>query len=250
LTFTERSFERSHVAYRILLITALTTAIALAQQNTATILGTVTVPSGSSIGNAKVTVTDEQTQFTRTVESDASVNYLMPLLPIGVNYRISIEAPGFKSSVRSGIALQLNQNARFDVRMEVGSVSDSVEVNANAPLVDTYSSEGGGVVEGRRITELPLNGRNPLQLATLLPGVTVSQNPTAITGGDRNANFVSVNGSRTNETDYQLDGMRFAGSYNNSGLNYPSPDALEEFKLVTNSTVRSTGIMPVRSLRL
>ncbi len=221
--------------FRLLLITAFASAIAFAQQNTATILGTVTDPSGSSIANAKVTATDDQTRFTRTVETDVAGNYLIPLLPIGPNYRISVEAAGFKSSVRSGIALQLNQNARVDIRMEVGSISESVEVNANAPLVDTYTSAGGDVVESRRITELPLNGRNPLQLATLLPGVTVSQNPTALTGGDRSANFVSVNGSRTNETDYQLDGMRFAGSYNNSGLNYPSPDALAEFKLVTNS---------------
>ncbi len=148
---------------------------------------------------------------------------------------MSVEASGFKTFVQTGIVLQLNQNARTVIAMQVGSVSEQVQVEATVPLVDTVSSAGGDVVEQRRISELPLNGRNPLQLATLLPGVTVSSNPTALTGGDRAGNFVNVNGSRQNETDYQIDGMRFAGSYNNSGLNYPSPDALQEFKLITNS---------------
>ncbi|MCI0628258.1 MAG: Plug and carboxypeptidase regulatory-like domain-containing protein [Acidobacteria bacterium] len=160
---------------------------------------------------------------------------MIPLLPISSKYKLTIEAPGFKSITRTGIALQLNQNARIDIQLELGDMTETVEVTAGAPLVDTYSSTGGDVVESKRITELPLNGRNPLQLASLLTGVTLSSNPVAITGGNRGANFVSVNGSRTNETDYQIDGMRFAGAYNNSGLNYPSPDALEEFKLITNS---------------
>ncbi|HWB96044.1 MAG TPA: carboxypeptidase regulatory-like domain-containing protein [Bryobacteraceae bacterium] len=217
------------------LLLVLITSSLFAQQNTATILGTVADPSGAVIAEAKITAADERTGFSRSVTSDAGGAYLIPLLPIGNNYRVTVEATGFKTHVQSGITLQLNQNARVDIRLEVGSVSENVTVTAGAPLVDTYSSQGGDVVESKRITELPLNGRNPLQLATLLPGVTVSQNPTALTGGDRSANFVSVNGSRLNETDYQLDGMRFQGSYNNSGLNYPSPDALEEFKLVTNS---------------
>ena len=207
----------------------------LAQQNTATILGTLTDPSGAAIPGIKVTATDELTNYARSVQSASDGSYLIPLLPISSKYKLTIEAPGFKSITRTGIALQLNQNARIDIQLELGDVNETVEVTAGAPLVDTYSSTGGDVVESKRITELPLNGRNPLQLASLLTGVTLSTNPVAITGGNRGANFVSVNGSRTNETDYQIDGMRFAGAYNNSGLNYPSPDALEEFKLITNS---------------
>src|SRR5260370_24889050 len=213
------------------LLAAILTSLAVAQQNTGTILGNVTDPSGANVVGANLTVRDEQTGFSRAVLSDGEGSFLFPLLPISARYRLTAEAAGFKTFVRDGIGLQLNQNARIDVLMEVGNVTDSVTVNADVSLVDTYSSQGGDVVESKRITELPLNGRNPLQLATLLPGVTVSQNPTAITGGDRGANFASVNGSRLNETDYQLDGMRFQGAYNNSGLNYPSPDALEEFKL-------------------
>jgi len=205
-----------------------------AQQNAATILGTVTDPSGAAIAGVKLTALGESTGFTRSAQSSGDGSFVIPLLPIG-RYRLSAEAVGFKTFTRTGIELQLNQNARFTVALEVGAVTESIEVAASAPLVDTTSSAGGDVVERKRISELPLNGRNPLQLASLLPGVTVSRNPVALTAGNRNANFINVNGSRANETDYQLDGMRFAGAYSNSGLNYPSPDALEEFKLVTNA---------------
>lgn len=205
-----------------------------AQQNAATILGSVTDPSGAAIAGAKLTARDESTGFARTAESDANGSFIIPLIPIGT-YRVTAEATGFKTFSRTGIELQLNQNSRISIEMQVGAVAESIEVGAEAPLVDTTSSAGGEVVDRKRIAELPLNGRNPLQLATLLPGVTTSNNPVALTGGNRNGNSVSVNGSRTNETDYQLDGMRFAGGYTNSGLNYPSPDALQEFKLITNS---------------
>lgn len=205
-----------------------------AQQNAATILGTVTDPSGAAIAGVKLNVIEESTGFSRAAQASGDGSFVIPLLPIG-RYRLTAEAAGFKTFTRTGIELQLNQNARFAVELQVGNVTENIEVAASTPLVDTVSSAGGDVVERKRIQELPLNGRNPLQLASLLPGVTVSQNPVALTSGNRNANFVNVNGSRSNETDYQLDGMRFGGAYNNSGLNYPSPDALQEFKLVTNA---------------
>ena len=206
----------------------------LAQQNAATIIGAVTDPSGAAISGAKISALNESTGFTRSAESDASGSFVIPLVPIGT-YRITGESIGFKMFSRKGVELQLNQSVRITIEMQVGSVAESIEVGAQTPLVDTTSSAGGEVVDRKRIVELPLNGRNPLQLATLLPGVTVSNNPVALTSGNRGGNSVSVNGSRTNETDYQLDGMRFAGGYTNSGLNYPSPDALQEFKLITNS---------------
>lgn len=206
-----------------------------AQVTTATILGTVTDQTGASVPAAKITVSNDLTGFTRTVESASDGAFLIPLLPIGESYRLAIDAAGFKSFSRTGIGLQMNQNARIDVTLQVGTTTESIEVTGGAALVDTYSSAGGDVVERKRIVELPLNGRNPLQLATLVAGVTVSNNPTALTGGNRGGNYVSVNGSRLNETNYQLDGMSFQGAYFGAGLNYPSPDALEEFKLVTSS---------------
>ena len=125
----------AYLRYGAFVLTILNTLLvpaAFAQQNTATILGTVVDPSGATIAGAKVTATDELTGFKRSVESEASGAYLIPLMPIGANYRLTVEATGFKMFVRSGVALQLNQNARLDVHMDVGSVTESVEINANA----------------------------------------------------------------------------------------------------------------------
>ncbi len=205
-----------------------------AQVNTGTILGTVSDPSGAAIPNAKITATNEDTAFARSTQSLADGSYLIPLLPTGPKYQVVVEAPGFKSFSRTGIELQLNQNVRIDIHVQLGAVTESVQVSGQTPLVDTQSAVGGEVVESRRMSELPLNGRNPLQLAGLIPGVSALATVSAITQGNRAANFMSIDGSRVNETDYQLNGVRFAGSYNNSGLNYPNPDALSEFKLITN----------------
>src|SRR4051812_43659702 len=127
-------------AWRLCCLAVACFSICVGQQNTATILGTVTDPSGSAITKAKVTALDELTGLTRSVETDAAGSYLLPLLPVAGRYQLTAEAPGFKSSTQRDIQLQLNQNARFDLRLEVGNVSERVEVTASTPLVDTYTS--------------------------------------------------------------------------------------------------------------
>src|SRR5258708_7307386 len=208
---------------------------AYAQVNSATILGTVTDPTGAAVSGAKVTASNDATGFSRTAQSGSDGAFLIPLLPIGDRYRLTVEAAGFRSFARTGIELQLNQNARIDAQLQLGNISEKVEVSSGAPLVDTYSSEGGEVVEQRRIVELPLNGRNALQLATLLPGVTKAVIKTALDGGNRGANYLNINGSHQNEVDWQMDGIHYAGANNNSGLNLPSPDALQEMKLINDN---------------
>ena len=204
------------------------------QVNTGTILGNVTDPSGAVVANSKITATNEDTGFTRSTESLSDGSYLIPLLPIGPKYKVEAKSSGFKTFSRTGIELLLNQNVRIDIPLQVGTATESVQVIEQAPLVDTQSAVGGEVVESRRMSELPLNGRNPLQLAALVPGVAALSTRPTLDLSNRAANYMSVNGSRINETDYQLNGVRFAGSYTNSGLNYPNPDALSEFKLITN----------------
>jgi hypothetical protein len=225
---------KAKVLELMLLVSLASPLILSAQVNTGTILGNVTDPSGAVIAKAKVTATNQDTGFTRSTQSLADGSYLIPLLPISPRYKVEVDAPGFRSLAQTGIELQLNQNVRIDFHAQVGSTKEVVQVSEQAPLVDTESAGGGEVVESRRMSELPLNGRNPLQLAGLVPGVAALGTVPVITLGNRAANFMSIDGSRINETDYQLDGVRFAGSYNNSGLNYPNPDALSEFKLITN----------------
>lgn len=213
-----------------------------AQVNTANILGTVTDPTGATVLAARITVRNEGTGFTRSAVSDGDGAYLVPLLPVGDRYRVTIEAGGFKTFSRSDIVLQLRENVRVDAQLQIGQVTETVEVSGGQSLVETYSTIRGEVIENKRITELPLNGRNPLQLAALVTGVTSISTRIALDAGNRNGNYVNVNGSRSNETDYQLNGVRFAGSYTNSGLNYPNPDALQEFKLITNPNSAEYGM--------
>ena len=226
------SFLKRALLLQTAILFALIPALA---QNAATLVGSVTDANGAKIPSATITVSQPKTAFTRSTQSDAQGQYVLPLLPVGSDFQLDVQAPGFETFIQHGITLELNQNARVDIQLKIGTTSQSVHVTAGVPLVDTYTAEGGDVVEARRIVQLPLNGRNTLALAATLPGVSYSYNPTALTGGDRGADQVSVNGSRLNETDYLLDGMRFQGSYDSFGLNYPAPDALQEFKLLTNS---------------
>jgi len=207
---------------------------AFPQANVGNIVGNVTDPTGAAVAVGTVTAVHTETNFSRTTELRSDGSYLLSALPIGTGYHVTIEAPGFKRTTRTGLVLQINQNLRVDAELTLGQIADSVEITDTPPLVDTYSAQRGDVVERRRITELPLNGRNPLQLASLVAGVTNISTRTTIDSGNRAGNFVNINGSRANETDYQLNGVRFAGSYSNAGLNYPNPDALQEFNLITN----------------
>lgn len=226
----------------VCLLLCLGTGTVAAQVNTGTILGNVTDPTGAAVANVKIAAVNAETGFSRTALSGADGSYLIPLLPISDRYTVTAEAQGFKTTARTGIGILLNQNVRVDIRLELGQVSERIEVSGEAPLVDTHSSLRGEVIETRRMTELPLNGRNPLQLASLVTGVTSISTRTTLDAGNRSANSVNVNGSRANETDYQLNGVRFAGSYFNLGLNYPNPDALEEFKLITNPNSAEYGM--------
>jgi hypothetical protein len=179
--------------------------------------------------------------FSRSGVTTDEGSYLIPQLPIGPNYQITAEVEGFKTFVRTGVALQLKQNAHVDMQLEVGTSTQNVEVKAQAPLVDTESATGGEVVGTDRLRELPLNGRNPIQLAGLITGVSGLNALETLSNGNRSASSLSANGSRANDVDWQLNGIRFAGSYFNRGLNYPNPDALSEFKLITNPNSAELG---------
>ncbi|MGJ5814223.1 TonB-dependent receptor domain-containing protein [Paludibaculum fermentans] len=231
---------KAHLA--IVALALLLPAPLLPQANVGTILGNVSDQSGAAIVGAQVTAVNTDTGFKRTAETTVDGSYLIQLLPIGAKYTVTVEAHGFKQQTQTGIVLQLNQNLRVDAQMSLGQVAETVEVSGAPPLVDTYSAQRGDVVEQKRITELPLNGRNPLQLAGLVTGVTNISTRTTLDSGNRNGSFANVNGSRANEMDFQLNGMRFAGSYSNSGLNYPNPDALQEFKLITNPISAEYGM--------
>lgn len=202
-------------------------------QGTATIYGTVTDPTGLPVPAARVTVTLDQRGTTRTAETGASGGYVFPWLPIGT-YSIRVEQQGFKLFERGGVSVNANENVRVDAGLEVGAISDKIVVTAEAPLVDSRSSVVGTLIDSRRVLDLPINGRNVIALAGLLPGVSQLDAPQTF-ARDSAGPTVSVSGSRGNQNLFLFDGAHFNGNFRNTGLNYPPPDALLEVKVLSNS---------------
>jgi hypothetical protein len=211
-------------------------AAALAQQETATISGTITDATGASVPNAVVIVTNVQTGISVRTEATEAGTYVVPSLRPG-DYSIAVERKGFQKTVRTGVTLQVAQVARIDVTLQTGALTESVEVVAATPLLDTLTSSRGSVIDQKKIVELPLNGRDYNQLALLSPGV--------LPGTPRLAsvNFkgvLNVNGNRTFNNVFLLDGVDNI-SYSNSfrgenvQLVQPSIEALQEFKIQTNA---------------
>jgi hypothetical protein len=211
-------------------------AAAIAQQDTATVSGTVTDATGAVVPRAAVAATNVQTGIrVRTTATDAGT-YVIPSLRPG-DYSIAVESQGFQKTVRTGVTLQVAQVARIDVTLQTGALSESVEVVAATPLLDTLTSSRGSVIDQKKIVELPLNGRDYNQLALLSPGV--------LPGTPRLAsvNFkgvLNVNGNRTFNNVFLLDGVDNI-SYSNSfrgenvQLVQPSIEALQEFRIQTNA---------------
>jgi hypothetical protein len=174
----------------------------LPQSFTGRIVGTVTDPSGGVVAGAEVRISNVATGLSATTRANDDGNYSVTELPRG-EYEIEVSSAGFKHFVRRGIQLSIAQQARVDVRLELGSVSESVEVTADASLLETVDSVLGKVVENKRIIDLPLNTRNVYSLLYLTPGVTGSVSTTYGTG-------FGINGARNSMLDILVDGVSTA----------------------------------------
>ncbi|MFB3923263.1 MAG: carboxypeptidase regulatory-like domain-containing protein [Terriglobia bacterium] len=200
---------------------------------TATVTGFVSDPSGAFVPGADVTIVNMHTGYTRSTTTSAEGAYTFPGLPIGT-YEVTVTKVGFRAYKQSGITLQVNQTAALDVALQLGDVAQAIEVTAQATLLQTETSSQGQVVEQRRLADLPLDGRNPIALVALVAGATTVNAP-AILEGYRGGGWASVNGGRIWDNAYLFDGDNYRGIYGNTALNYPNPDALEEFKLITHN---------------
>jgi hypothetical protein len=202
-------------------------------QTTGTLLGVVSDPNGAVVPSARVRVTNIDTGFTANVVSTSEGSYLLPLLPIG-HYSITVEASGFKSFKESGVMVPVAQNIRVDVKLEIGQVSQTVTVSGNAINIDTADPTIGETVDTARLESLPLNGRNALGLMGTLPGVTTANAPTTVEWA-RNGPSFSISGSRTNAGNLMLDGTTLTDALSGTSQNLPTVDALEEFRVLTDS---------------
>src|SRR5688572_29618631 len=220
----------------IAIVFLLTNSSLLAQTSTATLTGTVRDSSGGVLPGVTIMVVNTARNTSQSTVSNDTGNYVVPALNPGV-YSVSAELTGFKKFLQDGITLQVNQVARIDVTLEVGTIAETVQVTSSAPLLETDTSSRGSVIDQKKIVDLPLNGRDYNQLALLSPGV--------LPGTPRLAavNFkgvLNVNGNRTFNNVFLLDGVDNI-SYSNSfrgenvQLVQPSIEALQEFKIQTNA---------------
>jgi len=220
---------RTCVVLTALLLFAITT-VGFAQ-NTATISGAVKDQSGAVLPGVEVTATQTATGVARMAVTDESGSYTLTNLPIGP-YRLEAALPGFRTYAQTGITLQVNDNATINATLEVGQVAETIEVQADAALVETRTTTVGQVIDNQRVLELPLNGRQATELI-LLSGVANTGGVNANNSGIRNypTTTISVAGGAGNGVVYLLDGATHNDPYNNLGLPMPFPDALQEFKV-------------------
>ena len=226
---------------RVLLSLALLIpSAAYTQSVRGTILGTVTDATGAVVRDAKVTAVQTSTGLIRSEVSNAEGEYSIPQLPVGP-YTVTVEQPGFKKTERTGIELRVDDKLRIDLQLALGQVSETVAVEATAPVVNTDSATVGNVVDNKKVTELPLNGRNFLQLNLLVPGanqgVKGSQNQTQ--GGS-----ISVNGAREQSNNFLLDGMDNNDLAINQYAVAISTEAIQEFKVQASTYSAEFGRSP------
>lgn len=202
-----------------------------AVQTTATLLGTVTDQQGAVIPGAAVKAQNVSTGLSRAVTTDEQGHYTIAFLPVGT-YTITIEKHGFAPGTVADVVLQIDQRARVDITLVIAGSTETVDVNARAPLINSVSSDIGAVIENTRIVELPLNGRQFIELAFLTAGATSA----ATKGGTASSlqlagPMVSVNGARANQNEFTLDGVTITDNLFNTINMSPSVDAIQEFKV-------------------
>ena len=236
---------------RILLVSLvlLLTSTHIWAQATAQIAGTVRDQSGAVLPGVEVKATQTETDTVRTVVTNETGSFVLSNLPIGP-YKLEATLPGFREFVQTGIVLQVNASPVINPVLEVGQVSEQVEVQANAALVETRNAGVGQVVENARVLELPLNGRNVNDLIALSPAAA----PAPANGSGRNpflaTNGVAVGGGSSIGLNYTLDGANHNNSFENTYLSMPFPDAMQEFKVETSATAVQNGVRPAGSVSL
>jgi hypothetical protein len=208
----------------------------LLAQDTASITGTVTDPSGAAVAGAQVSLISSERGIDRTTTTNGSGDYLFASLPIG-SYDLTVSDPGFRKYDAKGIILRVADKTRVNVGLEVGAISTEVVVQGKeVSEVETQSSDLGGTVTGKEITQLELNGRNFTQLITLVPGVSNQTGQDEAAVGVSGSVSFSVNGGRTEYNNWEMDGGDAMDNGSNSTLNvYPSIDAIAEFTVLTSN---------------
>lgn len=236
------TYPRQKLLLTLTVITTLAMAPAWAQSEFGSIVGSILDPSEAPVAGAQITIRNTVTGQTASITSAADGSYASPPLRPGP-YMISVEVQGFKA-VRVNLRLDVNQRALMDLRLEVGSVSESVTVTSDAQLLETQTASLGNVRTTKAINDLPLNGRNFVQLFHIATGVTpVGSGPTLSPTASNQGGVMggAVNGARPSQNDFRYDGIQSQDTDQNILLFIPNPDSIQEFKVQTNSMDASFG---------
>ena len=225
----------------LMMILLLAPIPAWSQQVTGAILGRVVDQADAPITKAKVIAKDEARGTLWTTETNSEGVFNLPRLPVG-RYEVRVESQGFQTAVRSDIVLEINQTARLDIQMKVGEITQIAEVTADSPLLQSDTTQLSTVIDSRTNTTLPLATRNYIQLTLLSPG-SVNPNPSTLTNGQTTANSGRpyINGNREQANNFLLDGLDNNQVSDNLVGYAPSPDAIQEFNLITNNASAEFG---------
>ncbi len=219
----------------LMLVLYLLPALVLGQEFRASISGHIYDPSGAAIPGVKIQAVNVANNETTTATTDASGAYALPFLRPG-NYKLTATATGFKQYVRENIILEIGKVAGIDITLEVGAVTDSIEVTASAALLETQTAGRSGVVNTQQVSDMPLNARNPFMLGAMMSGVTF--NGAAIWQRPFDNGAIaewSVNGSRNSQAEFSLDGASNNGQMGGNNVAYvPIVDAVQEFNISMN----------------
>jgi len=215
----------SSLVFLVLVVSPLTVRTAMADNLYARIQGVVTDPSGSTLAGAKLAATNVGTNLTYEAESKSDGGFVFLNLPVGT-YKVVATTAGFRTFTATGITLVLDQVYALNIKMELGQISEQVVVEANNVQVETVNTQLGTVISGDTIVDMPLNGRNWTQLQLLQPGVMASS--------DRFGTY-STNGSQTQQNSFLINGQDSNDLPLNTPLIIPSPDAISEFSMVTDT---------------
>jgi len=208
-------------------------------QVSGSISGFVRDPSGAAVIGAAVTARSVEQQLTRNGVTDSTGFFNLLAIPSGT-YDVTTAAQGFERQVQNGVRLSLAENLRLDFALKVGSVQSEVTVSSTATLVNTTSQTLSGLVDDRRVQDLPLNGRNVMSLARILPGVLNVNAPQEM-GNTRAGPNMSVNGGRSADNNFTFNGANFTHFGQTTGLNFPPPDAVQEIRIQTHNFTSEYG---------
>jgi Carboxypeptidase regulatory-like domain/TonB dependent receptor len=231
-----RSHRTCWFAVSLAIAVCLVVPVLLSAQGTGgRILGRIVDPSGAVLSSAKVVATNDATGVTHEAQSNESGDYVFPDLPVGT-YSLTFDLTGFKKAIRHAVTLDVNQVITLNMTMQLGAAQEVIDVTSEAPLVDTSSTQLGAVVNNRSVNELPLNARDSYQFLQLQPGVQSQLGSSGGTFyGSESAGSVSVNGGRSRANNFSVNGGDANDQFVNLPTIQPTPDAIEEFRVISNT---------------